>query len=135
MKSRDYAFFCSLAAGMILAAALFLYTIWGKDRWIFPACPIYRYTGLWCPGCGFTRSVNCLLAGDFRESICWNPIPLYSITLWCLFITEESRERILHSAQKVPASYWSWMVRLGFLLWIIFILWKNLATITKARVF
>ena len=126
MKNRDYAFFCSLAVGVILAAGLFLYEIWGKDSWIFPACPIYKYLGIWCPGCGFTRAVKSLLAGDFFQSLSWNPMPLYSITLWCLFTLEKARERILPVQRRVPLALWKGGIRLGLLIWILFTLWRNI---------
>lgn len=126
MKNRDYAFFCSLAVGVILAAGLFLYKILGKGSWIFPGCPIYQYLGIWCPGCGFTRSVNSLLEGNFLKSLYWNPMPLYSITLWALFMLEEIRERILPFSKKVPLTLWKGAIRLGLLLWIVFTLWRNL---------
>jgi hypothetical protein len=29
----------------------------------YPVCPLRRYTGLWCPGCGGLRSMHALLHG------------------------------------------------------------------------
>ena len=36
-------------------------------------CPFKSLTGLPCPGCGYTRSMENLVAGDFLHSFYYNP--------------------------------------------------------------
>ncbi|MDF2539784.1 MAG: hypothetical protein K0S76_2805 [Herbinix sp.] len=40
-----------------------------------PACPIYEYHHLYCPGCGNTRSVAALLNGDILKALRFNIVP------------------------------------------------------------
>ena len=39
-----------------------------------PPCVLYTVTGLYCPGCGGTRSVYFLLHGDFLRSLIYHPL-------------------------------------------------------------
>lgn len=40
-------------------------------------CVFHSLTGLYCPGCGGTRAVKCLLRGDLRMSFQYHPLVLY----------------------------------------------------------
>lgn len=40
-------------------------------RW-FPQCPLHRFTGLECPGCGTARAVHALAHGDWRAAWHYN---------------------------------------------------------------
>ena len=55
-------------------------------------CPIKRFTGLSCPGCGFSRATLSLLEFDFYSSIKYNrfaiPILLYIAYVSCCFAKE-----------------------------------------------
>ncbi|MCM1132355.1 MAG: DUF2752 domain-containing protein [Ruminococcus flavefaciens] len=50
-------------------------------------CMFHKMTGLWCPGCGNTRSVNAMLHGHFllalRENI---SLPVIAVLLLALYI-------------------------------------------------
>ena len=54
----------------LLAAAFVMVALAWPDRLsqvvgaVSPGCPFHRLTGLSCPGCGGTRAVQALLAGD-----------------------------------------------------------------------
>ena len=43
---------------------------------IFPPCPLHRYTGLWCPGCGTTRALHQLLHGNLVAAFWFNPLAI-----------------------------------------------------------
>ena len=43
---------------------------------IFPPCPLHRYTGLWCPGCGTTRALHQLLHGNVAAAFWFNPLAI-----------------------------------------------------------
>jgi hypothetical protein len=41
---------------------------------LFPRCPLYAATGLFCPGCGITRALHELLHGNISGAIACNPL-------------------------------------------------------------
>ena len=64
----------TLAAGILTAFALW----YPEFRIFFPICPSYTFFHIYCPGCGSTRAVYCLLHGDltgfFRNNIMLLPM-------------------------------------------------------------
>ncbi len=38
----------------------------------FPVCPLFKVTGLACPGCGLTRGMHAFLHGDFLTALDYN---------------------------------------------------------------
>jgi Protein of unknown function (DUF2752) len=61
-----------LSAGAAMAAVLYRFppTQYG----FYPVCPIHRYTGWLCPGCGMTRALAALIHGNLHEALHWNPL-------------------------------------------------------------
>lgn len=41
---------------------------------VFPPCPLYEATGIWCPGCGATRASYLLLHGDLPSAMHFNAL-------------------------------------------------------------
>ena len=39
----------------------------------FPQCLFFRMTGWQCPSCGSQRAVHCLLHGEWRQALSYNP--------------------------------------------------------------
>lgn len=64
---------------------------------ISPGCVFRRYTGIACPGCGGTRSLRALLAGDFINAFRYNM--LMPITLLAL-LTEYVRQCVVHFSNR-----------------------------------
>src|ERR1041385_3639218 len=44
----------------------------------YPRCPLYVWTGLYCPGCGSLRAVHSLLHGDFLSALRFNSLLILS---------------------------------------------------------
>ncbi len=71
---------------LIVAAALLLVVLLGVysqvnpqgNSW-FPSCPLHKYTGLHCPGCGTQRAIHHTLNGDFGMAMRYNPLLLYGL--------------------------------------------------------
>jgi hypothetical protein len=48
-------------------------------------CRFKEATGLYCPGCGGTRSARALLSGHIIKSVIYHPFVPYCIFLWILY--------------------------------------------------
>jgi hypothetical protein len=64
----------NLAAIGAAIAAIALYRFPSQEHGFYPACPIYRYLHLYCPGCGSTRALSALLHGRLMEALHYNPL-------------------------------------------------------------
>ena len=53
-----------------------------------PSCPINTLTGLYCPGCGITRSIVALFDGDILLSLRCNITPYVSAVLIIMLYVE-----------------------------------------------
>ena len=88
MKNKQYIF---LIIVVILMAILLIH---GK---IAIACVFYEITGLYCPGCGITRSILSLIDGDIYQAFRYNPIifidiPLIMMTSIIDFIYKDNKK-------------------------------------------
>jgi len=65
---------------------LSLYFFWNpSENELFPKCPFYSITGLYCPGCGSQRAAHQMLHGHFIEGLKHN----YLIGLLALVLIYE----------------------------------------------
>lgn len=48
---------------------------------LYPVCPIHRWTGLLCPGCGGTRAIGALLRGQWAQAWQWNQLLVAGLPL------------------------------------------------------
>lgn len=81
----------------LLAAAFVMAALAWPDRLsqvvgaVSPGCPFHRLTGLSCPGCGGTRAVQALLAGDVLAACRFN---LFLIPSVLMLLAEYLREAV-----------------------------------------
>jgi hypothetical protein len=75
-------------AGAMAAAGFALWYFNPETAGFFPVCPLYKLTGLACPGCGLTRGLHAFLHGDFLTALDYNLL-LPAVVLFggFLFIT------------------------------------------------
>jgi hypothetical protein len=61
----------------------------------YPVCPLYRLTGLYCPGCGGLRSAHAFIHGDFTAALQDNAIAvvgyLVFAVVWTAWVVRASR--------------------------------------------
>lgn len=79
-----------LAAAGVLAACAASFFVWyfnPSTQGFFPVCPLYKLTGLACPGCGLTRGFHALFHADFLTALGYNAmLPIYAVFFGYLFL-------------------------------------------------
>jgi hypothetical protein len=60
--------------GMVALGVAVLLRFPPEEYAFYPACPVYRYLHLRCPGCGTTRALASLLHGDMGEALRLNAL-------------------------------------------------------------
>lgn len=83
MKKRRMWFLLLLGVGALVAtASIYILAQYGLGI----PCPVYRITGLLCPGCGNTRAALALLRLDFPAALGYNLLfPLeFGYLLWVI---------------------------------------------------
>jgi hypothetical protein len=75
IRNRRLFFAAQLAVVLCAMAILYRFdpTSPAASGW-FPKCWLYQWTGLYCPGCGTTRSLHALLHGHFLTATHFNPV-------------------------------------------------------------
>lgn len=63
----------------------------------YPVCPLLRYTGLYCPGCGGLRSAHAFLRGDLGAAFTDNALAVVGYfafaVVWTFWVVREIRGR------------------------------------------
>lgn len=74
----------------------------------YPVCPLLRFTGLYCPGCGGLRSAHAVAHGDIAAALGSNALAVvgYAIfaVVWVVWTVRASRGRPLRI--NLPSVYW-----------------------------
>jgi hypothetical protein len=90
----------------------------------YPVCPLLRYTGVYCPGCGGLRSAHAFVHGDFLTALQDNAVAVVGYlafaVVWTVWVVRAARARPLR-IDLTPAQLWS----LGALL-LVFTVVRNL---------
>lgn len=54
----------------------------------FPVCPLFKLTGILCPGCGLTRGFHALFHGDVLTALHFNAlIPIFALAFGFAFVS------------------------------------------------
>ena len=69
----------AVAAPFILAPLIYILGNYILSNFILPGCMTYQLFGVYCPGCGMTRSVAALLHGDVLLSLRQNAFVILGI--------------------------------------------------------
>ncbi|MFF8590063.1 DUF2752 domain-containing protein [Streptomyces sp. NPDC015220] len=100
------------AAVLAAAAGAFAYvgTVDPDEPGHYPACPLLRHTGLYCPGCGGLRSAHAFVHGDFLAALQDNALaavgyPVCAL-LWTVWVVRAVRGRRLRLDPR-PVHQWS----------------------------
>ncbi|MCX5057816.1 MULTISPECIES: DUF2752 domain-containing protein [unclassified Streptomyces] len=92
----------AVPAGVLAAVAgAFAYvgTVDPNQPGHYPVCPLYRFTGVYCPGCGGLRSAYSFVHGDFLAALQDNALAVIGYlgvaALWTVWVVRSVRGRPL----------------------------------------
>ncbi|MDH6627033.1 hypothetical protein M2271_004856 [Streptomyces sp. LBL] len=76
----------------------------------YPVCPLLRYTGLYCPGCGGLRSAHAFVHGDFLTALHANAAAVAGYLgfalVWTVWVAHTVRGRPSR-IDPAPALVWT----------------------------
>ncbi|MFC8359298.1 DUF2752 domain-containing protein [Streptomyces griseorubiginosus] len=103
----------AVPAGILAAVAgAFAYvgTVDPNQPGHYPVCPLYRFTGLYCPGCGGLRSAHAFVHGDVLAALQDNAMAVVGYlafaVLWTVWVVRAARGRPLRLALG-PVQLWT----------------------------
>lgn len=91
---------------------------------LFP-CLFHRLTGLYCPGCGGTRSVTSLLHGHPIISIRYNPIVMYGVLIYAWYMISNTIEKLSKHTINIGMKYRDSYFVIGLGILIVFCVVRN----------
>ncbi|MET9434516.1 DUF2752 domain-containing protein [Streptomyces sp. NPDC006551] len=77
----------------------------------YPVCPLLRFTGLYCPGCGGLRSAHAFITGEFGAAVGANALAVVGYGLFAVVMTVW----LVRVVRGVPmrfviSSAWWWVI-------------------------
>ena len=93
-----------VCAGLVIAGML--YYLNPATIWFLPPCFFHKMTGWYCPGCGSTRALHCLLHGNLLEALHNNALVILALPLFAAIAIVRSTCR---RTETRPRRRWNWI--------------------------
>ncbi|WP_327322980.1 DUF2752 domain-containing protein [Streptomyces sp. NBC_01210] len=94
----------------VAAAFAYVGTVDPNEPGHYPVCPLFRFTGIYCPGCGGLRSAHAFIHGDLGTALGSNAVAVvgYGIfaAVWVMWLIRAVRGVPLRITLG-PAWWWS----------------------------
>jgi hypothetical protein len=98
-----------LVLGGVAAAFGYVATVNPNTPGHYPVCPLLRYTGIYCPGCGGLRSAYAVAHGDLGAALGLNALAVAGYAaftvVWVVWFTRTVRGRPFDVPLR-PAYLW-----------------------------
>lgn len=88
-------------------------------------CLFYKITGLYCPGCGGTRSVQAVLSGHLAASVRYNPIVMYGLIIYLWYMLSNTIEYLSKHRIKIGMKYRDTYFWIGLGIILVFCIIRN----------
>ncbi|WUJ19740.1 DUF2752 domain-containing protein [Streptomyces sp. NBC_00390] len=98
---------------IVSVAAAFAYvgTVDPNEPGHYPVCPLVRFTGIYCPGCGGLRSAHAFINGDLATALGANAVAVAGYVIfavvWAMWLIRAVQARPLRIS--LPRAWW-WSV-------------------------
>ncbi|MFE9781428.1 DUF2752 domain-containing protein [Streptomyces sp. NPDC005775] len=93
----------------IVGAFAFVGTVDPNEPGHYPVCPLLRFTGVYCPGCGGLRSAHAFAHGDLVAALGSNALAVIGyaafVVLWALWMVRAATGRPLRIEPR-PVHWW-----------------------------
>lgn len=93
MSTEDALYFFGL-----LTLPVGLLSVLAVVNWIVPhlkgGCIFWELWGIYCPGCGGTRSLVALAHGHILQSLWYHPLLLYCVIMYLAFMLSHTLEKL-----------------------------------------
>jgi hypothetical protein len=96
--------------GAIIAVGAVIFFFNPATAAFYPKCLFHKLTGLYCPGCGSTRALYCLLHGELREALRNNALLVLALPLIGGVLLARALRRQPPIAARQSSLGWLWMV-------------------------
>lgn len=107
----------------LIGAGICLYIFKPGIGGIYPPCPFYYLTGLYCPGCGSLRGIHSLLHGDIVRALGYNPLMVLSIPFIIFLSISNSNMkvhgRVLMKKHIFSAGFYKILLVIIFSFWVL----------------
>ena len=100
------------AAWVLVGTLALAYLVWryGLGMPTVSRCWVWEHWGVYCPGCGGTRAVICLLHGDILRSLLYHPFVLYGTVIYSFFMVSNILYSLSISKRRYalrPIHFWA----------------------------
>ena len=89
-----YTIMCIVTVPALLLGLWYLWFAKAAVPQGMPGCVFQAVLGLYCPGCGGTRSFEALFRGDILMALYYNPGAVYGVGLYLLYFISQTLMRI-----------------------------------------
>lgn len=80
----------------------------------FIPCMFYKFTGLYCPGCGAGRACYAILHGQFYQAFRYNPLMIFVLLLLAVYFTARGLDWLItggnHVDRHIPDKFLYWLL-------------------------
>ena len=96
--------------GAIIAVGAVFFFFNPSTTAFYPKCLFHEMTGLYCPGCGSTRALHCLLHGELREAFRDNALVVLALPLLGAILLARTLRRRPPVVIRQSKLVWLWLL-------------------------